>query len=501
MDCCIDRRRIAVAIALALVACDSAKSTSDSAKTTTSSDRAPAIPANTPETKPDTKTDVDTLSKRSAGSRPMIVESDVRTLIDAWLAAQNRGDFAAYEAMYARRFEGVRRSGPKVVRLDRAGWVKERQRMFKRKMTVEMTDVTVDVFAQSAVVTFKQRWASGNYEDVGPKQIVFAREHGKLRIAREEMLLSTLVGDAKKTALADDGFVFVIDVADTSYAVLAPLGKVGTRSPKLLADGEAVAVGARVDVQKLPVSVSGWQGQVLSSAGCRVKVDEILAISRIVPHFGERQAWSGEMDDAKPYTKAEIARAAFNDDAAYLVGRLSSEGAMCAPGRYAHVVDAQAPAAGMRVTEGVDVVEKSAVSAFRSLPSYQRIQNEFEGESNGNWDEFVAPGVSDSGLDVHVYRYADKGRHHVVVQARAGTGCGMFEGQLTAFFQLDGSLASPTLTPVSDMERYIDIFDALDLDGDGVLEYLGEVFFDTVVIDQRGEEQRRIAIPYYDCDC
>ena len=108
-------------------------------------------------------------------SRPAIepiAKGAVKALMDRWLTAQNDGDFTTYEELYAARLEGVRRSGEKVVRLDRAGWVKERKRMFKRKMVVELSDLEIDVFTRSAIATFTQRWASGKYEDIGPKQIV-----------------------------------------------------------------------------------------------------------------------------------------------------------------------------------------------------------------------------------------------------------------------------------------------------------------------------------------
>ena len=41
--------------------------------------------------------------------------ADARAVVQRWLEAQNQGDFAAYEKLYAPRFTGVRRSGPRVV--------------------------------------------------------------------------------------------------------------------------------------------------------------------------------------------------------------------------------------------------------------------------------------------------------------------------------------------------------------------------------------------------
>ncbi len=72
----------------------------------------------------------------------------VKELIDRWLAAQNQGDFAAYSALYGDEFSGVRRSGKKTVRLDRGGWLSDRQRMFKRPMTVAVSNLEIAVGAK-----------------------------------------------------------------------------------------------------------------------------------------------------------------------------------------------------------------------------------------------------------------------------------------------------------------------------------------------------------------
>src|SRR6476659_2556625 len=101
---------------------------------------------------------------------------EARTLVDAWLAAQNKGDFAAYEKLYAQKFTGVRRSGPRTASLDRAGWMRDRQRMFQKPMKVSAGDVKVAGTLASARVTFMQEWESGSYHDRGPKQLVIVRE-------------------------------------------------------------------------------------------------------------------------------------------------------------------------------------------------------------------------------------------------------------------------------------------------------------------------------------
>ena len=52
-------------------------------------------------------------------------EKDVRSLLDAWLQAQNTGSFTSYQSCYASRFQGVRRTGNRTLAFDRAGWMND----------------------------------------------------------------------------------------------------------------------------------------------------------------------------------------------------------------------------------------------------------------------------------------------------------------------------------------------------------------------------------------
>jgi hypothetical protein len=113
-------------------------------------------------------------------------------LLARWLAAQNHGDFATYQSLYARNFTGVRRSGERVIPLDRAGWMADRARMFKRPMQVSASDVQQEKKHSALTITFTQEWASGSYHDVGKKRIDAALEDGQLRIVSEEMLVSAV---------------------------------------------------------------------------------------------------------------------------------------------------------------------------------------------------------------------------------------------------------------------------------------------------------------------
>ncbi len=127
---------------------------------------------------------------RADGSIPVLDGGS--DLLARWLAAQNHGDFAAYQALYARTFTGVRRSGERVVNFDRAGWIADRARMFKRPMQVVATELQQENKHTTLTILFTQEFSSGSYHDVGKKRIDAALEDGQLRIISEEMLASTV---------------------------------------------------------------------------------------------------------------------------------------------------------------------------------------------------------------------------------------------------------------------------------------------------------------------
>ena len=431
-----------------------------------------------------------------------ITEKEVQELLHIWLEAQNKGAFATYEPLYAKRLEGIRRSGSKTVRLDRKGWVKERKRMFKRSMKVEMSDIDIDIFTQSAIATFTQRWASGSYEDVGPKQLVLVREGNGLRIAREEMLTSTLIGGGKKTALANHSFVFIVEAGGTQYAVLDQLGSVPTGALTLRDKGDPVAVEAAVEAGKLPSGLTGWQGQELTNGECEATIGDIVALSRVVPHFGERQTWSGEFDDSEPYTDEQIAQAAFHDSSTYLVGRLQGS---CKLGAYASVVSKPAPLIGKEMADGPrkQAIVAAAEKAFRQLASYKQLQKEFKDFSDtGAWEDYGEEDADRRGsLGVTVTEHPTKGTVQVLAQAHAGMGCGDFEGSLTAHFAVKGTPEKPKVELVHESLSHPRVLAIIDVEGDGVLEYLFEEFSITVLRSWKGDERQSVAVAFFDCGC
>jgi hypothetical protein len=124
----------------------------------------------------------DTAAPAAAG----VAAPAARALLDRWLAAQNKGDFATYAKLYAPQFHGVRRSGKRTVMLDRKGWLVDRGRMFQKPMQVSIADVKMD----GSTIRLTQSFTQGTYKDVGQKELVLQSLGSELVIAREEMLSS-----------------------------------------------------------------------------------------------------------------------------------------------------------------------------------------------------------------------------------------------------------------------------------------------------------------------
>lgn len=111
-------------------------------------------------------------------------------LVVRWLVAQNDGNFAAYQALYAQSFAGTKRVGKQAKTFDRAGWIKDRKAMFKNKMKVTATPLTITRDGAALVITVLQRFEQGHFADVGEKRLVIDLRAAAGPILAEEMLAS-----------------------------------------------------------------------------------------------------------------------------------------------------------------------------------------------------------------------------------------------------------------------------------------------------------------------
>lgn len=184
-------------------------------------------------------------------------EEEARDLVEAWVEAQNGRDFARYAALYAAEFRGVRRSGKKVVELDQAGWLADRKRMFGKPMQVVVEDLVIGRDGDAVTATFTQTWSSGTYSDRGPKRMHLEVRAGALRIVREEMLDSQLLGneDTCRRLLAAGG------EAVASVKALVP-----NPGPRLVCVGE-VGEGEATELVVLLAGLEGGSWAELGRTG------------------------------------------------------------------------------------------------------------------------------------------------------------------------------------------------------------------------------------------
>ncbi|HSC86245.1 MAG TPA: hypothetical protein VLC09_03205 [Polyangiaceae bacterium] len=134
-----------------------------------------------------------------------------RQSLAEWQAAQAAHDFDRYSALYADAFRGVKQIGDRRIRFHRKSWLADRRPMFEGQATVQVSGAEFVRVDGKIAAFFDQEFTSPQFRDRGRKVIVFqAATHGDqrlLRIVREEMLSSTVLGGGGSVATLP-GFFF-----------------------------------------------------------------------------------------------------------------------------------------------------------------------------------------------------------------------------------------------------------------------------------------------------
>ncbi len=428
---------------------------------------------------------------------PALDEPGVKALVGAWLAAQNAGDFAAYERLYAPRFTGVKRAGERETTFDREGWLTDRKSMVARPMSVEAARVDLRVTPRGASAELEQTWSSATYRDVGVKRFVIVPTPEGPRIAREEMVSSRVAGAEARPGPGD-----VLVVHRDGLILDARADEGWASGPSRLAEAGHV-VYRDVHESKLPAGVKAWKGRAVRAfsadgSACTTQVNGFSLRAEVVPHFGMVQQWRGE--PGRPPASADaIAQEVWElagSEGKVLVGKLNPT---CSGSVFALGTDKTLPLVATK-TAPTPELREAATSAFRALPSYQRIQTQFVSYGkNGPWE------LSESdALQLSLFSAANE-PVLVVVAARAGAGCGNFYGALTAVFA-----PRPGTKPALELIDEPDVFEpiaAFALGGSGSFQILfsPEPATDERSLwrrDEKGASLRELfAIPFLDCPC
>lgn len=441
---------------------------------------------------------------------PSISDAEVRALVSNWTLTQNAVDFTHYAELYADRFTGIKRVGnKKPTSFDRDSWLEDRKTMFKPGLTVRADDVQVNLAGNSARVRFKQIFATDRFADEGPKELLLIATASGLRIAREEMLESTLSGISKGDVAAGALFVgsgrVYLNGAVPQAALRGPLRRLPTQT------GGVHVVEQDLDPAALPESVRAWIGkplEVYSAAGvaCTTSIVALRARAEVVPHFGTVQYWEGWTPPGEsPRPKApeqEIAEGIWGMgamDGYTLVGTLQDPcpAALWAAPTY---TKPSAFAPDTPSAEVLDLLQKE----LRRLPEAVEIQRVFATSdavrAKQDW-------LKEAKKSFVVFAPI-RGIQTAVASVRVGEGCGDIEESLTVVFELDVRTAARVIRKRK-LEGWglMEARSALDLDGDGQLELL---FGPNVLTEQitywtpkQGAYEEKVLrrVGFYDCPC
>jgi hypothetical protein len=380
-------------------------------------------------------------------------ETQAKALVDRWLKDQNTANFDDYQTLYAQRFFGIRRSGPREVRFDRAGWMKDRRRMFnpKRPATVAVEDFEFHPSPTGGEVKFTRRFQQGSYRDVGTKVLLLRREAAGLRIADERLLDSDLEGTtvvrdagAWSSALgivSREGIVLSLK-PDANWAASnkprTRVGRDGRQVTEWKLRDDRIPAATRALVNS-PVELITDKGQTCSAKIKRLRMVAVVAIDTMAAEAGGKPEpidyeWSGNPEGMR--VVAEIEGGCKNA----LLARAAGSTAKIAVAKKADAT-----------------TEKRALAAARALPLYRSIGDQAP-PVKGNWDTSI-PSVKT--LDVEV---EGKPQRWVSVGLSAENGCVETPRELWALFLVDGERLTLINNPGIEA---IDPDLTLDLDGDG----------------------------------
>lgn len=407
------------------------------------------------------------------------LEKDARALLAAWEAAQDSGDFAAYEHLYASRFTGVKRSGPRTRNFERKGWLKDREHMFKKPMQVDFTLQSLSVQDAAVTVLGTQSFSTAGYADRGQKAFTLAHDGGALRIVREEMLASDL-GPAPTISAR-----MVVDVPEGPVLVI--LGRASEATP----GGERVSVHATfpsvlvrtAQVASAPSDANAFLAgdvQLVGPDGVCTTRGRALRIAHVgYAHFGQVAVWRGEAPELPKPSEQELAQQIHDLNpagfwAVELESRCVKDPLVAVPGKGPITVYTR----GEVSKETHDLVLKR----FAKLPFVRALPREEREVALGE----LIPNGFNSGS-------------HQLVSAESASGCSA--PVLHALFDMEhgGKLGF-----AGDQGGLEHVKAVADLDGDGQPELIMRTAIgaDTWgIVDPAGTPKLMVSFPYYDCPC
>lgn len=305
-------------------------------------------------------------------------------------------------------------------------------------------------------------------------------------------------------------FAHVVRQGSTTFVVLsaAPESERWAKgAPSLVAKESPVVARRDVDELLLPKVMTRLVGRTMRVVGtsgevCRGTVGAPFLMSRVEPHFGERQRWEGEEDDNGNKTPAfsdeRVAEIAWDmvSDGKLLVAELVGTTGDCQDARFARAADlpglttisARQPAATLAM---------QALAALRKLPAYEAIEKAYRESSQAKpsvaWTE-------SQNADVDMHEFSTGKATYVWLSASAGETCSEFSGRMNVLWKVSGTNAKKyEFEVIYEGEAEFSPEMLVQLPGDNAPSLLGRESM--LRRDTKGYEVEELHVPYLDCPC
>src|SRR5690606_5510740 len=150
-------------------------------------------------------------------------------------------------------------------------------------------DIAVRVSGASASVELRQTFAQGTFKDEGPKRLVVVKEGGALRIAREEMLRSTVASAAPTGPRTD--LLLTTYAPAAVYLDLDADPTWGRGALRAVTAGSSAVRLYEQAATAAPPTANAWAAQPLTAydadgAVCTATIGALTLRGGGTPHFG-----------------------------------------------------------------------------------------------------------------------------------------------------------------------------------------------------------------------
>jgi len=279
-------------------------------------------------------------------------------------------------------------------------------------------------------------------------------------------------------------------------------------APSLVSKGSPVVARRDVDqtlLLKEMKQLVGRSMRLIGAAGevCRGTLATPILLSRVEPHFGERQHWSGEEEDENgvkipALSDERVAEIAWDmaTDGKVLVAELVKTTGDCRDARFARGADlpALATTAARRPSESLTV---QAMAALRKLPAYERIEQAYRGSSQStpstSWT--ASPNAA-----VNMHEFVTDKAMFLWVSASGGEACSDFYGRMSVLWKVSGTNAKKfDFEVLYEGEAEFSPELLVRLPGDDVPSLVGRESI--LRKDTKVYEFEELHVPFLDCPC